>query len=122
MGKGIPCRSYTKVRLGGQLSKEVKLNSGVPQGKVLGPLQFLVYANSIWRNTDSSIRLFVDDCIIYRNITNKNEVEKLQKDLDTMGETAVENGMKVNPGKSTAIRFTTARVKNPLSYCMLSSR
>jgi hypothetical protein len=31
-----------------------------------------------------------------------------------MGEWAVENGMKINPGNSKAIRFTTARIKNPL--------
>jgi hypothetical protein len=42
----------------------------------------------------------------------------LQKDLDTLGEWAVENGMKVNPGKSKAIRFMRARVKNPLGYCL----
>jgi hypothetical protein len=28
----------------------------------------------------------------------------------------VENGMKLNPGKSKAIRFTTAWAKNPLGY------
>ena len=33
-----------------------------------------------------------------------------------MREWAVENGTKINPGKSKAIRFTTARVKNPLGY------
>jgi len=60
----------------------------------LGPLLFLVYVNNIWRNIDSSIRLFADDCIIYRKITNKNDTEKLQKDLDTLGEWAVENGLK----------------------------
>jgi hypothetical protein len=44
-------------------------------------------------------------------ITNKNDIEKLQKDLDTLGEWVVENGMKINPGKSKAIRFTRAWVK-----------
>ena len=73
-------------RVGGQLSKEGKVISGVPKGRVLGPLLFLVYVNDIWRNIDSSIRFFTDDCIIYRKITNKNDTEKLQKDLDTLGE------------------------------------
>jgi hypothetical protein len=51
---------------------------------------------------------------MYRKITNRNNIEKLQKDLDTLGKWAVENGMKINAGKSKAIRFTKARVKNPL--------
>jgi hypothetical protein len=55
---------------------------------------------------------FADDCIMYKKITNKNDKEKLQKDLDTLGEWVVENGMKINSSKSKAIRFTRARVKN----------
>jgi len=35
-----------------------------------------------------------------------------------LGEWAVENGMKINPGKRKAIRFTRARVKNPLGYSL----
>jgi hypothetical protein len=31
----------------------------------------------------------------------------------------VENGMKINPGKSKAASFTRARVKNPLNYSLL---
>jgi retron-type reverse transcriptase len=60
-----------RVRLGGQLYKEVKLSLGVPQGSVLGPLWFLVYLNDIWRNIDTSIRLFAANCIIYSEITKK---------------------------------------------------
>jgi len=42
----------------------------------------------------------------------------LQKDLNTLGEWAVENGMQINTSKSKAIRFTTAQVKNPLGYSL----
>ena len=44
-----------------------------------------MYVNDIWRNIDSSIRLFADDCIIYRKITNRNGIEKLQKDMYISG-------------------------------------
>jgi len=63
-----------RVRVGGKLSKEVKVTSGAPEGSLLGPLQFIVYVNDIWRNVDSSISLFADDCIFYRKITNKNDI------------------------------------------------
>jgi len=42
----------------------------------------------------------------------------LQKFLDTLGEWAVENGMKINPGESKVIRFTSVLVKNPLGYSL----
>ena len=52
--------------VGGQLYEEVRVKSGVPQGGVLGPLLFLAYVNDIWRNMESTIRLFADDCVIYK--------------------------------------------------------
>ena len=69
----------------------------------MGHLLFLAYVNNIWRNTESNIRLFVDDCIIYREITDSSDIEKLQKDLNRLGEWAVENEMKINPDKSRAV-------------------
>jgi hypothetical protein len=77
-----------------------------------------VYVNDIWKNMDSSIRLFADDCTIYRKITNKNNIEKSQKDLDTLGEWAVAKGMKINPGQIKTIRYTRPRVKNQLGYSL----
>jgi hypothetical protein len=43
----------------------------------------------------------------------------LQKDLDRLGECALENAMKINPSKRKAVRFTRARVKDPLNYSLM---
>ena len=59
LGKVIPCRSYTE----GQ-SRRATIQ-GSQSNLRCAALLFLVYVNYIWRNIDSSIRLFADDCIIY---------------------------------------------------------
>jgi hypothetical protein len=104
-----------RVSVGGHLSEEVRVLSGVPQGSVLGPLLFLAYVNDIRRNIDSTIRLFADDCIIYREVKNNNDKENLQTDLNRLGKWLVEKAIKINPTKSKVVCFTRARVKEPLN-------
>ena len=114
----LPIDHSHRVRVGRHYSEEVRVMSGVPQGSVLGPLLFLAYVNDIWRNIESKIRLSADDCIIYRKILNIKDVEKLQTDLDRLGDWAEENEMKISPNKSKALSFTRARVKDPLNYSL----
>jgi len=83
----------------------------VPQGSVLGPLLFLAYVNVIRRNIEFNIQLFADDCVVYRKITDSSDFDKLQTDLNRLGEWAVKNEMKINPGKSKTVSFTKIRVK-----------
>ena len=40
------------------------------------------------------------------------DVDKLQTDLNRLGEWAVENEMKINRGKSKRVSFTKAMLKN----------
>jgi hypothetical protein len=86
--------------------------------KQLGPLLFLAYVNGIWRNIEPKIRLFADECIIYRKILNSENVEKLQTGLDILGDCAEQNEMKINPNKIKALSFTRAWVKDTLSYSL----
>jgi hypothetical protein len=63
-----------KVRVGGQLSEVVRVMSVVPHRKELGPHLLLAYVNDIWRNTESTVRLFADDCIIHRKIMDGRDI------------------------------------------------
>ena len=65
--------------LDGSKSKPATVRSGT----VLGPLLLLLYINDIGNKltTGTSIRLFADDCLIYRNTQSQHDTEILQQDL-----------------------------------------
>ena len=58
--------------------------SGVPQGTVLDPLLFLLHINDLPSVVSSRVRHFADDCLICRNIINKEDQIALQKDLNLL--------------------------------------
>ena len=55
------------------------VESGVPKGTVLGPLLFPVYINDLQNDLSSSVRLFADDCIVYREIKDHENAGVLQE-------------------------------------------
>ena len=72
-----------EVVVDGISSQKSNVTSGVPQGSVLGPLLFLLYINDLPAYTKhSTIRLFADDCMLYRNIDSDEDRLKLQEHLD----------------------------------------
>jgi hypothetical protein len=105
-----------RVRVDGQLSGEVKVNSRVQKGSMLGSLLFLAYVNDIWKNGESIIRLFAYDCIVNKRINYSCDVEILQTDLNKVIEWALVNKMNINPDKSKSLSYTKAGVKERLKY------
>ena len=65
-----------------QASTWFKVTSGVPQGTALGPLLFLIYTNDLANAIrHSSIRLFADDCDLFKAVRSASDCEGLQEDL-----------------------------------------
>ena len=95
-----------QVVLGGQASDPVPVLSGVPQGSVLGPILFLIFINDLPDNIKSSVRLFADDCVLYRNIHSLQDSLILQRDLDSLGLWEADWQMKFNVAKCHSMRVT----------------
>ncbi len=83
----------------GSYSNFLHVDSGIPQGTVLGPLLFLCHINDLPLSVDSKIRLFADDCLIYREINSIEDKVQLQKDLDSLQDWAENWGMRFNAQK-----------------------
>ena len=109
-----------RVVLNGSSSPWSPVISGVPQGTVLGPLLFLLYINDIVDNITSQVRLFADDCILYREINTSADVLALQKDIDSFENWAKSWQMSFNSKKCHSVTVTRKR-KQILSEYFLGS-
>ena len=100
----------------GEASDKCKVTSGVPQGTVLGPLLFLVYINDLPSRIRSNVRLFADDCIVYRDIKNTRDTEILQDDLDTLVKWESDWQMSFNASKCFQMRISHKRKPIQVNY------
>ena len=93
----------------GESSEEVKVTSGVPQDSVLGPLLFLLYINDLPENIQSHVRLFADDTAVYLTVTNMQDSQVLQSDLESLQHWERTWDMEFNPGKCQVIHITRSK-------------
>ena len=102
--------------LDGQASDPVPVLSGVSQGSVLGPVLFLMFINDLPDNIRSSVRLFADDFVLYRNIKTLTDCQILQDDLNSLGQWETDRQMKFNVAKWHSMRVTRHLPSNQIHF------
>ena len=99
------------------------VNSGVPQGSILGPLLFLLFINDISEGLDpkTNISLYADDTKLWREMSSERDCTILQSDIDKLNNWCRTNNMKFHPDKCKVVSIKACSKsddKNNLFYTL----
>ena len=92
------CKRKQCVVINGSESVWGKIDAGVPQGSVLGPLLFLIYINDLEDGIKSQIKFFADDTSLFSIVHDPNtSAVDLNRDLNLICQWAYQWKMNFNP-------------------------
>lgn len=101
---------FFQVKIDNTVSDYYPINSGVPQGSVLGPFLFLIFTSDIPLSDNTTLATFADDtAILSSDIDPVRASEKLQNHLNSLQGWLKRWKIRVNNEKSTQVTFTTKR-------------
>ena len=87
----------------------VPLESGVPQGSILGLSLYLLHINDLPVELTSACRLFADDTICHKEVSDPHDQQDPQQDLDDLIDWEQCWKMSIQPQKCTAVNITRRR-------------
>lgn len=67
--RGYLLKRYQFVTFNGACSVKACVDSGVPQGSLLGLFLFWIFINYTVKDISVNIRLYADDCVLYEKMT-----------------------------------------------------
>ena len=106
---------HQRVVINSSYSNYLPIESGVPQGSVLGPLLFLIYINDLEKDIKSNIKFFADDTMLYSIINDPfTSAADLNHDLDLICKWAYKWKMEFNPDpnkQATEVKFSCKKKK-----------
>ena len=85
---------------------------------MLRPLLFLIYINDLPSGLVSMVKLFADDCILYRPVAHTCDCQVLQDDLSLLTRWEKLWQMKFNVRKCYALSISHKKVQLTFSYSM----
>nr|VZI31702.1 unnamed protein product [Spirometra erinaceieuropaei] len=93
------------------------VDSGVPQGSVLGPILFLIYVDDAARDLDCKVAMFADDMKIWSVIRGPADEDRLQMNLNLLEEWSDRWILRFNVAKRSILRLgNTARSASTRGY------
>ena len=107
-----------RVVVDGEVSGWLPVKSGVLQGMVLGPVLFLSFINDLPAAVKSKVRLFADDCVMYREVSSDSDCIQLHEDLNRLEEWERKWCMQFNATKCSSIPITRKRNKQLYQYTL----
>ena len=109
------------VMVGGCRSKLVNVVSGVPHGRVLGPLLFLIYASELFYILENKLIGYADHstsiAVVPSPGVRVTVAESLSRDLVKVSEWCHLRLMKLNEGKTKTTIISMSRTMHPQSIC-----
>jgi len=99
------------VSIGGSRSRFLRVNRGVPQGSILGPLLFNLYINDMHAATGLNILHYADDTTVFRSgVDVPIVVNEVNRELDKIDVWLCANRLSLNVAKSKVMVFTKRKL------------